>query len=53
MNMDSEDIIVARIEENMRGPEHFHENILIAVREASGLHLSEKRRPQEWISDEE
>ena len=41
--MDSEGVMVAGIEENM--PEHFNENLLSVVREASSLYLSEKRKP--------
>ena len=47
MDMDSEDIMVAEIEENMRGQEHFNEICLSLVREASGLYLSQNRKPQE------
>ena len=43
--MDSEDVMVAGIEENMRGTEHFNETFLSVVRKASGLYLSEKRKP--------
>ena len=43
--MNSEDVMVAGIEENLRGSEHFNENVLSVVREASGLYLSEKRKP--------
>ena len=50
--MDLEDVMVMGIEENMRGPEHFNENFLSMVREASGLYLSADRKQYEWISDE-
>ena len=42
--MDLEDVMVAGIEENLQGPE-FQWNVLSVIREASGLHLSIKRKP--------
>ena len=46
MNEDSEDVEVAGLEENMRGTEeHFNENILSVIREASGLYLLQKTQP--------
>ena len=43
--MGLEDVMVTGIEENVRGPEHFNENFLSMVREASGLYLSDKNKP--------
>ena len=47
MDVDSEDVMVSGIDENMpeRRPEHFIEIFLSVVREASGLCLSENRKP--------
>ena len=44
MDVNSEDVMVAGIEENMRGLEHFNEHFLSKVREASGLYLYNKRK---------
>ena len=42
MDVNSEDVMVAVIEENMRGSEHFNDHCLSKVREASSLYLSKK-----------
>ena len=39
IDMDLENAMVAGIEENIRGPEHFNENVLSMVREDAGLYL--------------
>ena len=45
MDVNSEDVMVAGIEEIMRGLEHFNEHFLNKVREASSLYLSKKCEP--------
>ena len=37
--MNSEDVMVAGIEDHMRGQEHFNETFLSVVREASGFYM--------------